>query len=276
MTLKKLIVAASAAVMLLSLCSCSMFYTNTVKTISQQSVEGTLNKKPDSSVPSSDAVTAQNSFLKSVAKAADKNHDVVGWLYIPATDIDNSVLQSFDNSYYIRRDEQRNNSIYGCYFVDCDCPLGTAQELGRNTIIYGHSDLKDSPDGKRFSQLFKFTDEAFAIATPNIYFSTAEQDLVWRVFAAFYTKTTFSYIQSAPSDTQFERIIQKAREGSLYSYDVDVKGSDKILTLSTCSVKYASDGTGRFVVMARLLRDGEKPEDALKPAVKNSGAKQVE
>ncbi|SDM72972.1 class B sortase [Acetanaerobacterium elongatum] len=275
MTLKRLIAATFAAAVLLNLCSCSMFYTNTVKTISQQSIEGELNKKPDSSVPSSNVFTG-NSFLKNVSKAADKNHDTVGWLYIPSTDIDNSVLQSFDNSYYIRRDEQRNNSVYGCYFVDCDCPVGTAQELARNTIIYGHSDLKDSADGKRFSQLFKFADEAFAKATPNVYFSTAQQDLVWRVFAAFYTKTTFNYIQNNPSDTQFERMIQKAREGSLYNYDVDVTGSDKILTLSTCSVKYGSDGTGRFVVMARLLRDGEKPYEAPKSPVKNSGARQVE
>ncbi len=264
---------AAVTALLLSLCSCSMFYTSTVQTVSQDSNEAPLFTKPQSSEAGSGT---EDSFLNDVKKAVEKNKDTVGWLYIPSTDINNSVLQAFDNSFYIRRDEQRGDSVYGCYFVDCDSPIGTAQEFGRNTIVYGHSDLKDSPDGKRFSQLFKFADPAFAEKTPNIYFTTAQQDLVWRVFAAFYTKTSFHYIQTEPSDTQFERLLEKAREGSLYDYDVEVTAADKILTLSTCSVKYGNDGTGRFVVMARLLREGEKPDDLPKPPVQNPDSKLVE
>ena len=257
------------------LCSCSMFYTNSVKTVANDTAEQPLFASPAPTTESS-IINSDHSFLSSVKTALKKNKDTVGWLFIPGSDIDNSVLQSFDNSFYIRRDEQRNDSIYGCYFADCDSAVGTTEEFGRNTIIYGHSDLKDNPDGKRFSQLFKFASADFVAQTPNIYFSTAEEDLVWRVFAVFYSNVSFKYINAEPSDTQFSRILEKAKEGSLYNFDVDVTGTDKILTLSTCSVKHGTNGDFRFVVMARMLRDGENYTDKFKIPEPNPNSKLVE
>lgn len=243
----------------LYLCACSVFYT-----VPEQAASGSRDDQPlFVSAPSQEEQKPRNSFVSQVQKAAQKNPDTVGWLYIPGTDIDNSVLQSFDNSYYIRRNEQRKDDIYGCYFADADAPIGTVEEFAPNTIIYGHSDLKDNPDGKRFSQLFRFTDETFAKQTPNIYFSTAEKDLVWRVFAVFYTHVSFNYILTHPTETEFARIVEKAKEGSLYQYDVDVTADDRVLTLSTCSVKYGTTGEYRLVVMSRLVREGEDYADKL-------------
>ena len=257
----------------LLLCACgmeSLFYTTSVKPVSSQQNE---QQPLFVSAPPEEAKPPENSFLSQISKAAQKNRDAVGWLYIPGTDINNVVLQAFDNSYYIRRNEQRQEDIYGCYFADCDAPLDETEELAPNTIIYGHSDLKDNPDGKRFSQLFGFTKEEFAKNTPNIYFSTREDDLVWRVFAVFYTHTSFRYIATHPSDTEFDRIVEKARQGSLYDFDVEVTRDDRILTLSTCSVKHGTTGEYRFVVMARLLRQGESFDDKLKAPVANPDAK---
>ena len=52
-------------------------------------------------------------------------------------------------------------------------------------------------------------------------------------------------------------IITEAKQRSEYVYDVDVTGEDKILTLSTCSYKYDKRNDVRFVVMAKLLDEGE-------------------
>ena len=56
----------------------------------------------------------------------------------------------------------------------------------------------------------------------------------------------------------------KTQEKSLYDYGITVGPGDKILTLSTCTVKYgAQDNDHRFVVMARLLPEGaEAPKEA--------------
>ncbi len=261
----KYIFLATGMLAALLLCSCSMFYKTTVKSpASSSSSESPLLV----SAPAENALG--QSFLSQVKKAKESNRDTVGWLYVPGTEINNSVLQAFDNSYYIRRDENRKDSIYGCYFADYENALDHSAEFSRNTIIYGHSDLKDNPDGKRFSQLFRFIGEAFAKETPHIYFSTPEEDLAFRVFAVFYAETSFQYILADPDDATFMNIVAKARDGSIYEYDVDVTKDDKILTLSTCSVKHGDDSTHRLVVMARLLREGESYEDNLKaPAVRN-------
>ena len=50
-------------------------------------------------------------------------------------------------------------------------------------------------------------------------------------------------------------IITEARDRSEYDYDVTVSGTDKILTLSTCSYKYGRRKDVRFVVMAKLLEE---------------------
>ena len=61
-----------------------------------------------------------------------------------------------------------------------------------------------------------------------------------------------------------DRLAKACQEKSIYSYDVAVGPEDKILTLSTCTVKYgAQDNSHRFVVMARLLPEGaESPATA--------------
>ena len=58
--------------------------------------------------------------------------------------------------------EDGESDIYGCYFLDVECALGRGSDFLSNTVVYGHSDLKDNPDGPRFSQLFRFVDDDFA------------------------------------------------------------------------------------------------------------------
>ena len=121
--------------------------------------------------------------LEALDYEISQNRDTIGWLKIPGTKINNSVLQSYDNAYYLRQDERRKYSLYGCYFADYECSFGTRDDLSPNTIIYGHSDLTNNPDGPRFSELFRFTEEDFARSTPVITFATQEDWMDWEVLA---------------------------------------------------------------------------------------------
>lgn len=189
------------------------------------------------------------------------NRDTVGWLEVPGTDINNSVLQAHDNAWYLRRNERGQDDVYGCYFVDYECSVGYRDALSPNTIIYGHSSPGDDPDGKRFSQLFRFTDLEFARKTPVIHFSTMEGFMDWQIFAVFYTDVSFNYISADPPGG-VTAMAAEAMEKSLYDYGVEVWPNDRILALSTCTEKYGDD-KHRFVVMARLLtEDEEVPETA--------------
>lgn len=198
--------------------------------------------------------------IEKIDEGIKRNADTKGWLYIPNTEIDDAVLQSKDNDYYLRLTEDKQYSIFGCYFADFRCKLSTRDDLSKNTIIYGHSDYKDNPEGKKFSQLYHYAkDIDFVRNNPYIYFSTTEDDLVWQVFAVFYTHVNFNYIQDNPSDAEFKNIISEAKARSEYIIDVPVDENDKILTLSTCSGLYnaADKDNYRMVVMAKLLPTNE-------------------
>ncbi|MCI9405340.1 MAG: class B sortase [Oscillospiraceae bacterium] len=204
-----------------------------------------------------DQAETQADILEMLDYETRKNRDTVGWLWVPGTQINNSVLQSYDNTVYLRQDERREYDLYGCYFVDYECSVGSREELSPNTIIYGHSDLKDNPDGPRFSQLYHFTDLDFARETPVIQFSTLDGFMYWEVFAVFYTELNDSFISPDPPEG-IDRMAAAAMEKSLYDYGVAVGPQDHVLLLSTCTGSYgANDTSHRFVVLAKLL-----PEEA--------------
>ena len=190
-----------------------------------------------------------------LASAKQQNPDTVAWLKIEGTDIDNSVMQSHDNDYYLRRTEAGLYDVYGCYFADYECNMASRDSLSMNTIIYGHSDLQNNPDGLRFSQLYRFTDEQFAKDTPYIYLALQGDYTVWQVMAVFYTDTGMPYIYPNKTAEEIEALVLEGMEKSLYNYNVSYTQGEKILCLSTCSVKYGGRPDERFVVMAKLLPD---------------------
>ncbi len=198
-----------------------------------------------------------------------QNPDTVGWLRVPGTEINNSVLQSFDNNYYLRLTERKQPDIYGCYFADYASWIGKREEMGPNTVIYGHSDLQDNPDGPRFSQLFRFTDPAFARSTPYIEFSTMEDFMDWQVFAVFYPSVEMDYINTNLTGAQLVALAEDAKAQSIYDYGVTVGPEDKILTLSTCTIKFGREDTShRFVIMAKLVAEDAVLEETAEITVK--------
>ncbi|MDY4192396.1 MAG: class B sortase [Oscillospiraceae bacterium] len=192
--------------------------------------------------------------------AVAQNTDVVGWLNIPNTTIDEPVVQTNNNTDYFRRDWLGNYQFSGCYWVDYECNVGARTDLMQNTIIYGHNLNDDKKDGVKFAQLMNFADLEFAKNNPYIYFSTPTDDMTWQVFAAFYTDTKLNYIKPTMSVTDYNSLLTEAKLRSEHNYDVNVTVNDKILTLSTCTYKYGARTDQRFVIMAKLLPAGAKTE----------------
>lgn len=197
-------------------------------------------------------------YQEKLTKAKTINKDVKAWLSVPGTTIDAPVLQAANNDYYLKLDEYKNYSIFGCYYFDYENSLTARSNLSKNTIIYGHSDLKDNANGPRFSQLFKYLDKDFLSKNANIHMSIAGEDMVFQIFSVFYTHTNFNYIKTNPSEADFQAIIEGANQRNQFITDVTVGANDKILTLSTCSANYNPNDKNnyRLVVMAKLLPAG--------------------
>lgn len=263
---QKIAAAFLALAMSLSLAGCG---DSTSSSLTQEEPSvypfvNTLREPEDNTVQLVEAPTLTEAVKE---KAAQVNAEIVGWLQVPGTDIDQPVVQTYNNSKYMRLNYEGKYSFQGCYWVDYECTVGNRETQSRNTIIYGHNTAvaQDDPNGLDFAQLLRFTDEEFAASHPYIFFSTAEEDLVWEVFAVLYTDTNFRYVTMIDSD--IDTLVSEGKARSEFNYDVEVDPiNDKILTLSTCTAKYGyvgGEARARFVVMARLV----EPDRELKPTV---------
>lgn len=219
----------------------------------------------------------QKTMLENTLAMQQKNKDTIGWIYIDGTTVNDVVVKvnyNDDNKYYLRRNANGENDNDGCYYADWRCKTGNRNSISKNTVVYGHNlgrsanglgtDYKNHANGPKFAQLLKYQNEEFAKTHPYIYYSTIEEDMVWQVFAVFYTDIKFDYIEPNPADATFNSLLKKAQDLSFYNYDVEVSSNDKILTLSTCTYRMADDtklhypNDYRYVVMAKLL-----PADAV-------------
>lgn len=191
------------------------------------------------------------------------NSDSIGWLNVPNTTIDDVILwyPGDKNLYYYRRNFEKRESFNGCFYADYRCKFdGGAAGLSPNTVVYGHS-MSDDPlhKSKLFSPLKLFKDPEFAEENPYVYFSVADENLVWEIFAVFYATVDLPYNHPYPQD--FAGIVNECLKRSIYIYDTQVSANDKILTLSTCTyslpdgtpIQYPNDY--RYVVMAKLVTD---------------------
>lgn len=206
---------------------------------------------------------------KQLADAHKENSDVVAWLALPNTKINEPVVQTTNNDEYIRKDAKKKYSYEGCYYIDYESVMfDDGKDLAHNTIIYGHNlgnplGVKDDPEAAKFAQLLKLNDPEIAKKTPYVYLTTEGAEHIFEIFAVFYSEAVISpvpYHYAQYTETDFGELIKDVKARSEYTYDTDVNWDDKLLTLSTCSYKYGTYSQNphqRYVVMARLVRKGE-------------------
>lgn len=239
-----------------------------------------------SSAPDTDSEEFSSEGAESLAALAnemwEQNADTVGWLKVPNTKLDGVVLfKENDNDFYYRRNFEGRYDYNGSYYADMRSIFGNNKRdgIGKNTVIYGHS-MSDDKDDVKFGPTRYYLDEKFAKKNPYIYFSTTEEDMVWEVFAVFYTHFDVPYNRTDLTDSEFDSMIKTVRDQSVFDYDVEISKDDKFLTLSTCvyslpdvgAIKYPSPY--RYAVMARLVGPDEKLKKEAKLTV-NKDVKSV-
>ena len=189
-----------------------------------------------------DQVTCRNP-LESLQKV---NEQVVAWIRIDDTVIDYPVVRGDDNGFYLNHDIYGNYTACGSIFMDYRSTMRDALE---NVVIYGHR----MNDESMFGELIQFTKEDFFKAHPEFTLITEEEVYRCEVFAAYKTTTDFEYYQLRFADEgEFLEYIEECRFRSVYTNDVEVTASDRILTLSTCDSTLHVN-KGRLVVQAKLV-----------------------
>lgn len=206
-----------------------------------------------------------------------QNSDFVGWLNVPGTSIDMPVYQTTNNTYYLKHDNYDDYNKYGAPFLDSSCGVKT---LSRNSTIYGHNF-----DNKLFfDEIHNYQDLEYYKKYPVIEYNTLYSDYKWKVIAAFHTNGSsegdngylFYYIASYMSDDHFMEFYDELMQRSYIHTGVDIQPQDKILTLSTCTYFFDRNGSlenARFVLVARLVREGESEEVDTSKAAANENVR---
>ena len=198
------------------------------------------------------------------------NKDFVGKLYIEAIEETGyNIVQCEDNDKYLTTGFKGETTRYGTLFVDF---RNDVKDFNTNTIIYGHN----MRDGSQLGSLSVYSKLENYKANPTLDFNTIYKNNKWKVFAAFIINSNeaqdngyaFPYRTiNFPSEEKFIEFIDDVKSRSYFINDsVEVKPGDKILTLSTCDTVFSE---ARFVVMARLIRDGESEEVDVSEAHEN-------
>ena len=205
------------------------------------------------------------------AKLYGENQDFVGYLSAEGIGLNLPVVQTTNDEIYLNKNFYGSTTKYGCPFVTHLNNI-SYNHLDMNTVIFGHH----MNNGTIFGALDKYKTLAGYKTAPVITFNTLYKDYQWKVIGAFitngYPKGDNGYIfpyyfTNLSSASKMSAYLSELAQRSLYDTGVDVLPTDKLLTLSTCAHEFDD---ARFVVVARLVREGERTDVDTSKAVVNS------
>ncbi len=171
------------------------------------------------------------------------NSDIVGWLTIEGTGVNYPVVQTGDNDYYLKHLFSGEVNRAGCIFLDS---RNSGDFSDPNSVVYGHQ-LKN---GTMFSELLGYKKQDFYDAHPTALLLTPEQNYEVRFFSGYVSAVDgFAWNLDFSDGDTFIDWLGRTRRKSLFSSDFFPTGSDRVITLSTCSYEF---NNARFVLVGVL------------------------
>lgn len=217
----------------------------------------------------------------------DENPDTAGWITVGGTSVDNVVVQTDDNDYYLERDYYGNYSQPGTIFADFRCVVNDYDfNQSDNIVLYGHNQANGAMFGTL--QKYKITKQNtskfdFYLQHPTFTFSNLYEEYTYKIIALFVIEVEpyqspdgvifdyHNYVRFGTKEKTYEEFMENVTERSQIITGVDVQKGDKFMTLSTCSNEFEPS---RFVIIGRRVRDGESPEVDTSLATLNPDAKE--
>ena len=197
----------------------------------------------------------ESKILPELREIYDINQDLVGWITVDNTIIDYPVVQCADSNYYLHHDFYHRDNANGLIILDTRCDPYTPSY---NLVISGHH--------MRSGQMFGYLPEYYSTEKSwakrrVIQFDTLMARKRYIIFAAFRSadydeyEEGFRYNADIQYKIEADRWLEEIRENQLYDTGIDVQFGDEFITLTTCDRSRRQDG--RFVVVARRIREGE-------------------
>ena len=191
-----------------------------------------LATKPSNQIiPKTNQSSAKETIKKStkVNELREKyqNNDIVGNIEVEETNIDEAILQSNDNEYYLTHNNYGKYDKYGSVFLDYRC-----NQNSKKLLIFGHSSTrKNTP----FNNLENYYKKDYYEKHPNINLVIGEEMRTYQIFSVYVEPKDFTYMNLNLTDEEYIADVKKYKNNSLYETGVSVYPTDDILILQTCS-----------------------------------------
>lgn len=211
------------------------------------------------------------------------NSDIKAWVSISGTMLNNPVVQTDNNDYYLGHDIYGNESISGTVFSTYLNDWNDPND--KNKILFGHN----MQNGDFFAYVMHYVPDddysdplSFYKTHPTVQMATPNGgNAVYKIFAGIIANTesrygeVFDYITKTRFDSvdDFNNYIIEIMDRSWFFTDVDLTYGDELLTLSTCYWPIDRTVDTRWVLFARKVRDGEDPAVNTAVAKRNYQAK---
>lgn len=181
-----------------------------------------------------------------------KDYSTVGWLRVQGTNIDYPIIYAPDYDLSLKMDDFLWTEIKS------DQLLNKVNVIGHNILNLSKTPLIANKNHKRFEQLMSFTYFDFVKDNKYIQYTFNGEEYLYKVFSVSYLNRDEIdlYIDENLSKEQLEKYIEQSLEDSIFKFNIDVNGNDKILSLITCTRMFDSSKI-EFKVDARLVRKNE-------------------
>ena len=191
------------------------------------------------------------SRIKRISKSKIADTETIGWIQVQGTNIDYPVIKETESAYQSGIDYIWRNNNY--------------VEGENREAIYGHNILNISSEPlindsehTRFEQLMGFVYSDFAKKNLYIQYTHDGEDEIYKIYAVSFLYVAEDRGHSYSDSNEIADYIKQAKALSLYDYDVNVKSSDHLISLITCTRYFGTMGPTQFRVDARKLRKNEK------------------
>ncbi len=202
------------------------------------------NEDNDSTNISNDEPTSK-SIEVNFEELFNKNKDTIGWIKINNTNINFPVVQSTNNSFYLKHNFKKQSNSAGWIFADY---RNNFDNLDKNTIIYGHNRRNNT----MFSNLKSFLNTSWFNDESNTYFSfvTKNCKYIAQIFSVYkINENVLNLSNSFEDENHFYESINNYKQKSIYNFNLDVFYEDNIITLCTCD----NNNKYRIVIHAKLV-----------------------
>ena len=182
-----------------------------------------------------------------IASLININPEVVGWLKVNNTNIDYPVVQTINNEYYLSHNFYLNEDKNGWVFMDY---RNDSKYLSDNIIIYAHNRYNSGVMFGTLQNTFRYnwyTNPDNQIITLKTLYETLE----YQVFSIYKIAVTTDYLRTIfKDDNDRLEFYSMLKNRSIYNFNIELSGKNKIITLSTCA-----DENNRYVLHAVLKEE---------------------